>query len=139
MESLTEETLFAAMRERRCYATTGARILLRFEVDGHGMGQLVEVDPDDRAITRERHIAVRVHGTSLVDRIEIVRNNVDVCTYRGESEDVSFDWTDQQPLERIALPRAMRGGVLTCYYYARVTQLDGEIAWSSPVWFTMRP
>ncbi len=138
-ESLTREALFAAMRERRCYATTGARILLRFEVDGHDMGQLVEIDPDDRVIRRERHVAVRVHGTSLVDRIEIVRNNADVCTYRGESEDVSFDWTDQQPLERIALPRTMRGGALTCYYFARVTQIDGEIAWSSPIWFTMRP
>ena len=138
-ESLTREALFAAMRERRCYATTGARILLRFEVDGHGMGQLVEVEPGDRVTNRERHVRVTVHGTSLVDRVEIVRNNVDVCTYRGESEDVSFDWTDQQALDRIALPRAMRGGALTCYYYARVTQLDGEIAWSSPVWFTMRP
>ena len=138
-ESRTREALFAAMRERRCYATTGARILLRFEVEGHEMGQLVEIEPEDRVTRRERHMKVTVNGTSLVDRIEIVRNNVDVCTYRGESEDVSFDWADQQPLERIALPRAMRGGALTCYYYARVTQTDGEIAWSSPVWFTMRP
>ena len=98
----------------------------------------MDVGPEDVEMLRERHILAKVYGTAEVDRIEIVRNNVDVCTFRGDAEDVTFEWTDQQELSRIALPRPLRGGALTCYYFVRVTQSDGEMAWSSPVWFVLR-
>ena len=137
-DSLTQDDLFAALRERKCYATTGSRILLHFEIDGHEMGQLVEVGEATGEILSERHISARIYGTAPVDRIEVVRNNVEVCTYRGEGEDVQFQWTDRQTLSRIALPRTLRGGGLACYYYLRVTQTDGEIAWSSPIWFMIK-
>ena len=35
---------------------------------------------------------------------------------------VHFVITDAEPLAE------------GCYYYVRVTQVDGEMAWSSPVW-----
>ena len=136
--SLTRASLFGALRERNCYATTGPRIVLRMEVSGHGMGQRVEVGAADRETMAERHVTVTAHGTDRVDRIEIVRNNGEVCTYRGDSADVTFAWTDRQDLGSISLPRAMGGGALTCYYFARVIQDDGEIAWTSPVWFVLR-
>ncbi len=136
--SLTQNALFTALRQRRCYVTTGPRIALQVLVNGHEMGTQVDVGPEDGDVLRERHIMAKVHGTAEVDRIEIVRNNVDVCTFRGDAEDVTFEWTDQQELSRIALPRPLRGGALTCYYFVRVTQSDGEMAWSSPVWFVLR-
>lgn len=137
-DSLDQADLFTALRERRCYATTGARMLLQVAVNGHPMGRLVEVSADDEATLRERRIVARVHGTASIDRIEVIRNNVEICTYRGDGEDVQFEWVDQQNLTRIALPRNLRGGGLTCYYYVRVTQKDGNIAWSSPIWFMLR-
>lgn len=136
--SIARESLFEALRSRRCYATTGARILLWFEIDGYEMGRRIEVDSEDQDLLTERNITVQICGTSLVDRIEIIRNNLEVCTYRGDSEDLSFQWTDRQELPRISLRRPLRGGGLTCYYYIRVTQRDSEIAWSSPIWFVLR-
>jgi hypothetical protein len=138
-ESLTREALFTALRERRCYSTTGARIVMNVEMAGHEMGRLVEVRPDDTDLIRERRISVLIHGTDVVEKIEVIRNNTEVCTYRGESSSVSFNWSDRQDLNRIALPRSMRGGSLTCYYFVRVTQADGQMAWSSPIWFLLRP
>jgi len=137
-DSLDQNDLFSALRERHCYATTGARILLKVGVNGHPMGRLVEVSADDETTLRERRITAHVYGTAPIDRIEVIRNNTEICTYRGDGLDVHFDWIDQQDLTRIALPRNLRGGGLTCYYYLRITQEDGEIAWSSPVWFMLR-
>jgi len=134
-DSRTQDALFAGLKRRRCYATTGARIVLQFEMDGHQMGELVTVEHAERRTMAERHLTAAVHGTAAVDKVEVIRNNAEVCTYRGDSASVSFTWTDRQDLPRIALPRGGEGSELTCYYYIRVTQADGEMAWSSPIWY----
>ena len=46
-DSLDQDDLFAALRERRCYVTTGARILLQMTINGHEMGRLVEISDSD--------------------------------------------------------------------------------------------
>ncbi len=43
---LTRDAVFAALRERRCYGTTGPRIDLSFEIDGRPMGAVFEADGD---------------------------------------------------------------------------------------------
>ncbi|MCZ6635273.1 MAG: DUF3604 domain-containing protein, partial [bacterium] len=136
--SMDHQAVFAALRERRCYATTGARILLQMDINGHEMGRLVELREGERDVLSERKISAQIYGTAPIERVEVLRNNVEVCTYQGDGEDVRFQWIDKQELDRIALPRNLRGGGLTCYYYLRVTQVDGEIAWSSPIWFMLK-
>lgn len=137
-ESDSQEAIFSALRERVCYATTGHRPLVSFEIDGHETGSLVEVDRSNGHLLSERKIRSVVHGTDVIDRIEVIRNNTEVCTYRGDGEDVEFEWVDQQDLGRIALQRTVRGRQQTCYYYLRITQADGDIAWTSPIWFVLR-
>ena len=41
-ETLTRESVFSALKARRCYGTTGPRIDLAFEVDGRPMGSVLE-------------------------------------------------------------------------------------------------
>jgi len=102
------------------------------------MGQVVEVSADDEETLNTRQISVHVSGTVPIERLEVIRNNAEICTYRGDGTDLRFQWADEQDLIRIALPRNLRGGGLTCYYYVRVIQEDGHIAWSSPIWFMLR-
>jgi hypothetical protein len=102
------------------------------------MGRIVEVEASDRQMIAERKIRAIVHGTSMIERIEVIRNNTEICTYQGDSADVVFEWADQQDLTRIALQRTVRGRAQTCYYYLRITQSDGEIVWTSPIWFVIR-
>ena len=137
-ETQSQEDIFSALRERSCYATTGHRPLVRFSIGGNPAGSLVEVDDVNRGLLTERRIQAVVHGTAMVERIEVLRNNTEVCTYRGDAEDVEFQWVDQQDMSRIALQRTVRGRQQTCYYYLRITQADGEIAWTSPIWFVIR-
>lgn len=70
MPELTRDALWDAMRRRRCYATTGARILLDFECDGHPYG--TEYDAAGPPTIR-----FRVEGTAPLDTVEIWR-----CTHK---------------------------------------------------------
>ena len=136
-DDATQDGIFGALRQRKCYATTGHRALVDFSIAGHGMGSIIEVTDSNRSLIQERHISAQIYGTAEVDRIEILRNNVEICTYRGDDTDVAFDWVDQQDLTRIVLQREVRGRSQSCYYYLRITQTDGEIAWTSPIWLIM--
>ena len=43
-ESLTREAIFAALKNRSCYGTTGPRIDLDFSLNGHPMGSILTAD-----------------------------------------------------------------------------------------------
>jgi len=64
--SLTREAVWAALTSRRCYATTGERILLDFAVDGSPMGS--EVSCRAHPVCE-----VRVVGTAPLYSVEIKR------------------------------------------------------------------
>ena len=72
---------------------------------------------------------VSVTGTAEIATVDIVRNNADVHTVTPKSESVSFEYLDKT---------ADECGAPEVYYYVRVTQSDGEMAWSSPVWIAMK-
>lgn len=114
-ESLEPGALFEAFRARRCYGTTGVRIDLHFKVNGAPMGS--EVGASD-----EREVCVRVSGTDTLDRIDVVRNNEDAHTVRPATLRHELRWMDRRNAED-----------RDCYY-VRVTQWDGNMAWSSPIW-----
>lgn len=100
------------------------------------MGSEIDIGGPDDPLIKGRAITVKVYGTSRISRIDIVRNNADICSYRGDNEVVQFRWVDAQDLTRISIPRPASRHPLT-YYYVRVLQEEGEMAWSSPVWLTL--
>ena len=65
-EGLTLESLLEAMKARRCYATTGARILARTSVDGHLMGEEYSIGSPPQA-------SVFVAGTAPLESVELFR------------------------------------------------------------------
>jgi len=113
-DSLTRESLCEAFHARRTYASTGARALLEFGVDGHAMGASL-------AAHGPVTITLRIVGTAPVQRVDLIRG--DRRLKRWEPGTTVFQ------AELDDLP--------TCgetYYYIRVEQEDGEMLWSSPVW-----
>ena len=98
-------------------ATTGARITLEFDIDDQPMGAVIEV-------TRPpRDLRVRVLGTDALASVVVVRNNEDWHTVTDPGCQCSFT------LQDLGMPEE-----LTDWYYVRVAQQDGNIAWSSPIW-----
>ena len=116
-QELTRESLWQAMWVRRTYATTGARIVLEFGIDSAPMGSILKTWPGGAA-----HFHARIEGTADIVRAEIVRNGEVVETRRGHGRSLSFAWA------RTAQPG------MSQYFYLRVVQVDGHMAWSSPIW-----
>jgi hypothetical protein len=111
---LTREAIFEAIRERRTYGTTGERIIVDFKVNGHLMGEEIQVGSPPE-------IHADVYGTVGIEKIEVIRNGEVVYTHSGGARMESFSYVDEGIAEK------------STYYYVRVTQEDGNMAWASPV------
>jgi hypothetical protein len=135
--ALTREAIWEALYSRRCYGTTGARIIVEFTLDGVPMGSELFLEDRPR-LAQERRLSVTVHGTAALGKIEVIRNNEVVHTHAGRAEDESFEWTDTDAFGEIALPPAPHWPTPFAFYYVRVTQTDGEMAWVSPIWVSPR-
>jgi len=121
--TLDRETIFAALERRASYATTGARMLLDFSVNGQGMGSEVMVAD----VEAGRLIRAEVYGEAPVKEVAVVRddpgNPVHVWTFEPPTLNPGqLSWTDNTRLRQ------------PIYYYLRVLQTDRHIAWSSPIW-----
>jgi len=114
--TLTRNDLFNAMAIRHNYATTGERILLDFKIDGHMMGDAYQWDS-----THYPTIIGTIHGTDTLSRIEIVKNNVSMKSFTPNDKDFTFSFVDST-------------ATFNSYYYLRVTQVNIQMAWSSPIW-----
>ncbi|HVV00182.1 MAG TPA: DUF3604 domain-containing protein, partial [Verrucomicrobiae bacterium] len=119
---LSREAIFDAIRQRRCYGTTGARIILKFSVNGHPMGSEIMA----RDVRKPREIRIDARGTDGIVSVEILREGQVIFAFKPSSaeirSDVSMEWRDKTPF------------VSGACYYARLRQANGEMAWSSPVW-----
>ncbi|MBO6933854.1 MAG: CehA/McbA family metallohydrolase [Deltaproteobacteria bacterium] len=109
--SLSREAIFTALKERRCYGTSGAKIRLDFTVGGHPMGS--ELDAG------EHQVVGTVVGASELARVELVGATGVLASGAVDGVDGSLDVTMRFPEPG--------------YGYLRVVQVDGEMAWSSPV------
>jgi hypothetical protein len=118
----SREAILDAFRARRCFGTTGARIALEVRVDGRFMGEKTSEHADASPVT----IEVKATCPNDVAKVSICRGGewIDAQTPTSRAFDVRF--VDEHP------PAGPK------WYYVRVEQADGEIAWSSPVWLGTR-
>jgi hypothetical protein len=78
----------------------------------------------DEVRTADPALDVVVLGTGVLDRVEVLRDGAIVHTVRPGKAEARFRWEDPVPQQ----------GERPSYYYVRVVQRDGEMAWASPVW-----
>ena len=119
-ESWTREGLLDAMRKRHAYAATD-NIVLNFQaVTGSTtslMGDIVKAEAN-----ADPKLLVRVVGTGTIKQIDVIRNHAFIYSIRPGTRQASFDYIDRQS------PAG------ESWYYVRVMQEDGQLAWSSPIW-----
>ena len=114
-KSLTEEALYAAMKDRRVYATQDSDLAIYYELNGTVMGSILPK-------SEEAEITV-----FLSDPTDEAIGNVEVVTDGGAVLVSEYVETPSQVLELSA-----SGG--HSYYYLRITQPDGDVAVTAPVW-----
>jgi hypothetical protein len=110
----TREAVWDAMRERRVYGTTGARILLATDWDGRRTGVRLERGPAGP-------LTVRVCAPEPIQVIEAI----------GPDGAIAREYGGGRKVERRFFPE---GPPDVEWVYVRVLLADGETAWDSPTW-----
>jgi len=118
---LDGETLFAALYQRRCYATSGVRIVADATLNGFPIGSELRLEAGSR-----RHFRLRIQGTAPLAAVQIVSMGAVVADLPVVQGAWDFDgsWIDDRP------GRPLRD----VYYYVRARQVDGHCVWLSPFW-----
>ena len=79
-----------------------------------------------RVVPRRTTVRVaKAIGTGPIGRIVLVKNNEIFCSIEPQTKEAEFAYRDD----------AVRG---ESYYYIRVEQADGSLAWASPIWVAYR-
>ncbi|HEV3122789.1 MAG TPA: hypothetical protein VGY53_12835, partial [Isosphaeraceae bacterium] len=121
-EEPSRQAIIDAFRKRHCYAATD-NILLDVRSGDHMMG--------DTFTSAERPaLQIKAFGSAPVARLHVIRNNKYVFSTEPKAREVSLRYSDDDA--------KLRPGA-TYYYYVRVEQADGNLAWASPLWITYKP
>ena len=118
-DSFTEEGIYEAIRALRMYATEDKNLELTYTVNGLMMGSSITEVPD------KLNIEVTVNDPDASDSIA----KVEVVANSGK---VAYTWDNAAQLKSGKLSVTLDPSY--SYYFIRVTQKDGDLAVTSPVW-----
>jgi len=124
-DTLDAATIVRALHARRCYATTGARIVAEARLNGHPIGTELELGPRE-----PRDFRISIAGTAPLERVELISFGQTAHAFELEpsTSEVELSWSDLRP-ER---------PVEDVYYYVRARQTDGHLLWMSPWWIDLK-
>lgn len=111
--SLTRRDVFEALRARRTYALTGARIILKMTVNDAFMGS--ELPASEIA-----DIKIDVWAQSNIKKVQLIKNTLLYKEFEVHKDEYHLQLEDKT------------GGA--AFYHCRVIQEDGHLAVCSPVW-----
>ena len=118
VDEVDRASVLDGIRARAAYAATD-NILVDFRVNGALMGSAIEAAGKPK-------LEAKIVGTGPVRKVEMIRNNEYIHTQPGGAAELEFSYVDNDP------PAG------ESWYYIRVEQENGELAWASPVWVTVR-
>ncbi|MBN2310381.1 MAG: DUF3604 domain-containing protein [Candidatus Hydrogenedentes bacterium] len=120
---LTREAIWNALKRRQVYATSGPKIILNFQVARSPMGSEILWAGSQGPVP----IAIRSVCCDEIDLIEVIRCGETIYRKEGDGFVSFLLLEDPKPIPGVT------------WYYVRVTQKDGNMAWSSPIWLEYVP
>jgi hypothetical protein len=117
-ENGTREALLDAMHRRHSYGAT-SNIIMDFRLRD---GPKEYLTGDEASIRNQPELIVTIIGTAPIRKVDIIRNNAYVYSREASGEQIEFSYRDT----------SLTKGEY--YYYVRVEQRDGNVAWASPIW-----
>jgi hypothetical protein len=119
-DDMSRQGVIDAFKKRHCYAATD-NIVCDVRSGEHVMG-------DEFTTAKRPTLDIRVQGTAAIAKVHVIRDNKYVYSAEPKQRNVELHFTDME---------AKAGK--TSYYYVRVEQADGNLAWVSPMWITYKP
>jgi hypothetical protein len=119
-KDLTRKSVWEALKARRSFATTGARIFVDFRINQQLMGSSITSRGSDEC-------EWKVRGTDKITSVEIVSAGNETVYNQTDinSDEITGNFT--------IMPTEENQGT-TKFYYLRVKQADNNWVWTSPVW-----
>lgn len=119
VKEVSRKGILEALRNRRCFATTGDKIVVDFRLNGVWSGGATRSDGVPR-------MTFNVTAVDDIAAIDILRNSRVVHTIQPApgTKQYTGDWADTEFQDQSGAP----------YYYIRVSQKNDHLAWSSPIW-----
>jgi hypothetical protein len=114
LKEKTRTGLYKALNERHCFATTGQRIGIDFKCNDKPMGTSLEVT----AARFDLHI----QSPEPIHNVHIIKNGETVETIASENNRLVHEWQANDISS-------------SDFWYIRVVLDNGEVGWSSPIWF----
>ena len=118
-DNFTEEGLYEAIRNYRVYSTEDKNLEIYYTVNGLQLGSIIEEVPE------KLNINVLVNDPDASDSI----SKVEIVVNSGK---VAYTWDN--PAELATGNLSVTLDPTFSYYYVRVTQGDGDLAVTAPVW-----
>ena len=110
----TRQAIFDSILQRHTYGATD-NIILEFWLGNHFMG-------DDFTASAKQTIRVKARGTGAIETVHLIRDAAYIYKWSPGKQDIDFEYRDND------------AGAGEHWYYVRVEQANGELAWSSPIW-----
>ena len=117
-DDFTEDGIYAALRARRMYATEDKNLELDYTVNGNMMGSIIDV-PEKLNFEISFNDPDR---TDSIAKVELVVN----------SGKVAYTWNSAADLAKGSVSVELAPEYT--YYFVRVTEGDGDLAVTAPVW-----
>jgi hypothetical protein len=119
VKELSRAGILEALKSRRCFATTGDKMIVDFRINGGISGSTIEMD-------QAPGLNIKVTGQRELEKVEVLRNSKVIKEYNLQNGPIEFDenFIDENYGEENEV----------LYYYVRATQKNNALAWSSPIW-----
>ena len=120
-DSFGEEAIYNAIRELKVYATEDKNLELRYTMNGFDMGTIFDEDNTPETLKPE----ITFYDSDETDKIK----TVEIVANGGT---VVKAWDDMDEIASGRLTAELEPDY--SYYFVRVTEEDGDIAVTAPVW-----
>ena len=118
VKDFTREGIIEGLNARRTIAATD-KIFVEFTCNDYLLGTEIEV-------RGKPVLAFKVDGTADISRVTLIRNEQNYQQWEPKAKRFEKSFTDESP------------GAGENRYYLRIEQVDGNMAWSSPVWVQVK-
>ena len=117
-DSLTQENIYDAMRNYRVYATEDNDLNIYYTLDGYEMGSILSEGQVGDTVTLKAELSDKTDDS--IGKVQVITNGGLVLkeeTVAANTDTVEFQIDNNYS-----------------YYYLKVTEADGDIAVTAPVW-----
>ncbi len=131
-EPLDKDGLWKSLDTRRCFGTTGPRVILQFWIENYFMGKIIHLKKEEQ-LHKKRRIKINAISPINIEKVEIVRNNKVVFEKEIGKKEMNLNFIDTDEFDTIALEHSKKSESFI-FYYPRLFLDKLNMAWASPIW-----